>query len=98
MNESLKNLDLLRSTALYDNLRSSIQKEVFVNHFVDVTMIDGKVQPILPKPTMPYSYFLVCGASSTQKTDIELLTKKKDVNMLKLGISALTPDYSLSKV
>ena len=71
-------------------LEDGTMKEVEVQHIVNLTMIDGKIQTINSTATNSYQCCSVCGASPIEMNNQSLVVKKKTLEgNIRVGVSTL---------
>ncbi|MBY0580758.1 MAG: hypothetical protein K2P53_03655, partial [Rickettsiales bacterium] len=71
-------------------LEDGTTKEVEIQHIVNLTMIDGKIQTIISTATNSYQCCSVCGASPIEMNNLSLVVQKKTLEgNIKHGVSTL---------
>ena len=84
---SIKNTTLSIVSVL---LKDGTMKEVEVQHVVNLTMIDGKIQTIIFTVTNSYRCCSVCGASPIEMNNLSLVIQKKTLEgNIRHGVSNL---------
>ena len=84
---SIKNITLSIVSVL---LEDGTMKEVELQHIVNLTRIDGKIQTIISTATNSYQFCSVCGASPIEMNNLSLVVQKKTLEgNIRHGVSTL---------